>query len=141
MRKLVYFFVPGIPVSEGSTKAFRSASTGRIVVTHDSGRLNPWRRQVAIIARKALLGLSIDKHGEMALNLKFKLPCPKSKTTLLPPTVRPDLDKLIRAVCDSLTGIAYKDDSQVVSLHAQKTYVDKGNEGVGVVVSYQELAP
>lgn len=34
----------------------------------------------------------------------------------------PDLDKLLRAVCDALTGRAYKDDRQVVQLHGSKTY-------------------
>ena len=40
------FFVPGEPVTEGSTKAF--ASGQRVVVTHDRGReLDAWRLKVA----------------------------------------------------------------------------------------------
>jgi Holliday junction resolvase RusA-like endonuclease len=38
------------------------------------------------------------------------------------PTVPPDLDKLIRAVLDGLTAIAYVDDSQVVEIYAKKIY-------------------
>ena len=34
----------------------------------------------------------------------------------------PDLDKLIRAVLDGLTGVAYEDDGQVVQIEAQKLY-------------------
>ncbi len=34
----------------------------------------------------------------------------------------PDLDKLCRACLDSLTGIVWRDDSQVVRLEANKDY-------------------
>lgn len=39
------------------------------------------------------------------------------------PPVRPDLDKLARAVGDALTGVCYRDDAQVVNLCAAKYYV------------------
>jgi Holliday junction resolvase RusA-like endonuclease len=39
-------------------------------------------------------------------------------------TVKPDLDKLLRAVGDALTGRAYKDDSQVVQTHGAKPFGD-----------------
>jgi crossover junction endodeoxyribonuclease RusA len=38
------------------------------------------------------------------------------------PSVAPDLDKLVRAVLDGLTAIAYRDDGQVVRLTAAKVY-------------------
>ena len=46
--------------------------------------------------------------------------------------MKPDLDKLIRAVLDGLTGVAYVDDSQVILIQATKTYGI--NEGVWVTV-------
>ena len=49
------------------------------------------------------------------------------------PYVRPDLDKLIRAVLDGLTGVAYEDDQQVVRLTAQKAYGE--TEGVHIRIS------
>lgn len=52
------------------------------------------------------------------------------------PSVKPDLDKLIRAVLDALTGIAYTDDSQVVRILAQKSYGSV--EGVRVVMAVIE---
>ena len=46
------FFVPGEPITEGSTKAFTSGQ--RIVVTHDRGReLDAWRIKVAKAAQEA----------------------------------------------------------------------------------------
>jgi Holliday junction resolvase RusA-like endonuclease len=48
---------------------------------------------------------------------------PKPKTVKrLHPTVAPDLDKLIRAVLDSMTAIAYLDDGQVTEINATKIY-------------------
>ena len=37
-------------------------------------------------------------------------------------TTTPDIDKLVRAALDSMTGIVYLDDCQVVSLHAEEVY-------------------
>lgn len=37
-------------------------------------------------------------------------------------TVKPDLDKLCRTVLDALTGVAYKDDSQVIGIIANERY-------------------
>jgi len=44
----------------------------------------------------------------------------------------PDLDKILRSVLDSLTGIVYKDDSQVDQIIARKAYAlpDPGLEAV-----------
>jgi hypothetical protein len=44
--------------------------------------------------------------------------------------VKPDLDKLVRAVGDALTGILYRDDAQIVSLNASKRFAGLGGDGV-----------
>ncbi len=54
---------------------------------------------------------------------------------------RPDLDKLCRACLDSLTGIVWRDDAQVVRLEASKDY---GAPGVMIWVepiASREVAP
>lgn len=38
------------------------------------------------------------------------------------PTVKPDLDNVIKAILDALNGLAYADDSAVVAVTAQKRY-------------------
>ncbi len=37
-------------------------------------------------------------------------------------TKRPDLDNVVKAIKDGCNGVAWKDDSQVVSLSARKIY-------------------
>ena len=50
------------------------------------------------------------------------------------PTTRPDVLKLARAIEDSLTGVLWHDDSQIVSEHLRKHY----GEPARVVVTVQE---
>lgn len=38
------------------------------------------------------------------------------------PTRKPDFDNIAKVICDSLNGIAYKDDSQIVSAQIDKYY-------------------
>lgn len=41
------------------------------------------------------------------------------------PIVHPDLDNVLKAVQDALNGVAYKDDSQIVSIDAEKVYAEQ----------------
>lgn len=38
---------------------------------------------------------------------------------------RPDIDNCIKAIVDALNNIAYKDDNQIVEIHAYKYYSDQ----------------
>lgn len=42
----------------------------------------------------------------------------------LRPSVKPDVDNVLKAVLDALNGVAYKDDTQVVEEFARKYYSD-----------------
>lgn len=41
------------------------------------------------------------------------------------PTVKPDLDNIIKAVLDALNGYAYKDDAAIVDIKVKKRYSEK----------------
>ena len=134
------FFVPGEPITEGSTKAFTSGQ--RVVVTHDRGpELDQWRLKVAraaeAAARKA--GWEPRYDGPVAVTVAFFLPRPKSAKKRLWPHVKPDLDKLIRAVGDALAPYkqpgVLRDDSRIVTWRATKDYDDAYKSGVLVYVS------
>lgn len=43
---------------------------------------------------------------------------------------KPDIDNLCKSICDSLNGLAYKDDSQIVEIQAVKLY---GKEPMAIV--------
>ena len=90
-------------------------------VTSDNPRVKGWRQVVAEQAQAAVGGELFL--GPVVLTVTFRLPRPDS----LPKkthhhTRKPDLDKLIRAIGDGLTGVVFVDDKQVVDLHARKIY-------------------
>ena len=77
------------------------------------------------------------KGEPVGLICHFYMPRPKSVTVAqrAQPHVMPDLDKLVRAVGDSLSGIMYKDDALITVLQACKEYADdKHPAGVRIYV-------
>ena len=110
---MITFKVDGAPVPQGSMRVFN----GNIV--HSQGAaLATWRSLVAIHARKANCQ---PKPGAVRLDIIFGMPKPRT-VKRSQPSVAPDLDKLIRAVLDSLTAIAYLDDGQVTEINSTKVY-------------------
>lgn len=131
----VQFRVYGIPQTKGSTKAFMRPGMRFPVVTNDNTKNKAWAATVAGEAQRArsLYGQTQPFEGAVSLMLTFYLPRPKSlPKRVVHATKRPDLDKMIRSVKDALKGVFYLDDSQVVSLRADKVYLDQ--PGVQVVL-------
>lgn len=118
------FFVRGRPVPQGSLKFIH----GRPIHARATD-LAVWR---ADIARNAQLAGYTPVQGGTKVTCSFVFHRPKSVKDRTLPWVKPDLDKLVRAVLDGLTGVAYDDDSQVVILQARKTYGEV--EGVWIEI-------
>jgi Holliday junction resolvase RusA-like endonuclease len=114
-------------------KSFHHPHTKQIVTVHQSKGLKAWERAVKKAAKKAHKDGKPSK-SPFQLSCKFMLPKPKTSKRVFP-TVRPDLDKLVRAIADALTGVFWDDDSQVTGLSAAKFYVAPGEEGVAVSVA------
>lgn len=122
------FFVPGIPVPKGSAKAFMSKGMRFPIVMQDNReRQKPWASAIGAAASQHF---TAPREGPITLYCSFLMPRPKGHFGVkgLRPsapqqhTVKPDLDKLIRCLKDALTGIAWRDDSQVIRVVASKTY-------------------
>lgn len=132
------FFALGKPEPQGSAKAFLPKGWTRPVVTSDNAKNKGWRRTVALAALDALgpgPRPAFSAGVPVRLELAFRLPRPKTlKGVGVLHRTRPDLDKLVRSVCDALTGIAWADDGQVADLSASKAYADTG-EAPGVTVT------
>ena len=54
-------------------------------------------------------------------------------TGVVKPTKKPDVDNIIKIIADSLNGVAYKDDKQIVACSCQKFYAS--NPRVELVLS------
>jgi len=130
----IQFRVYGEPKPQGSKKSVPIYSRtgpvmrdGRVLtrVVNDNPKLGQWRQEVSQAARSAYSGELLT--GPLRVEMTFGRPRPRShygsgrhvgvlKPSAEPyPTTRPDVLKLARAVEDSLTGVVYRDDSQIVT--------------------------
>lgn len=116
---MIAFRVFGRPAPQGSKK---SVGRGRFIEA--SKYLPAWREAVkqAALENKPDFPLS----GELALEAVFYLDKPKTVKRDAP-TVPPDLDKLLRGICDAMTGTIYEDDAQVCKITAFKKYASDTN--------------
>lgn len=86
------------------------------LVHANSKALTAWRDQIA----EAFRNHHIVTHP-IGLDLTFIVKQPATVRRPLP-SVRPDLDKYVRAVMDALTKVVYVDDGQVCDILARKRY-------------------
>lgn len=129
--------VAGIPQPQGSKSCVCIKGKGRLL----EGRRGPARKAFAKwrgdITAAAIFWQSTHNAEPLdapcRLRVTFRMPCPISSRWSVP-AVRPDLDKLVRAVCDSLTKVLYADDSRVVELVARKVYAAPGAHGVAITL-------
>jgi Holliday junction resolvase RusA-like endonuclease len=117
--------VEGTPVPQGSMSAFVPKGWTRAIITSANPKLKLWRATVNIAAQSAMRRQAQDVVGKglpVWLELKFYFQRPQKFLHPVYKTTRVDLDKLCRAIKDSLTGVVYVDDCQVVELYAVKMY-------------------
>lgn len=124
---MITFTVFGIPKPKGSLKPFTYQKEGKtkVAMSRDKKHVD-WENLVRNEAqRHAQNGYSTNP---LRIKLEFYLTKPKSRIRKYSnpypyPSTRPDLDKLVRSILDSLTGVLFKDDSQVCEIEAFKMYV------------------
>jgi Holliday junction resolvase RusA-like endonuclease len=134
--------VLGLPRPQGSMRLFR-APAGHEVAKY-SDPVYEWRRMVTAAVIAATEGRTPTGEAVL-LDVVFRLPRPKGHwgtgrnagvlrgSSPFHPKTSPDLDKLLRAVSDSITdaGTVWHDDAQVVAIAAMKEY---GQPGCGIHV-------
>ena len=137
---MITFHVPGTSKPQGS-KVLQSAvingQTKSWLRDADSG-LHSWRDTIRHYAKQAMV--EAGQEHKFALNVEvsilFVLKRPKSVSkNRSMPNVKPDLDKLARAVLDALDGICYDNDSKVVELQLRKVYETDGGPQEGALIS------
>ena len=130
----ISFYVSGDPSPKGSKTAV--VRGGRAVLL--DGRRGParvkyarWKENVATYAQIAMrVGCTHDKQapldGALGIEVVFYLSRPKNETKLQRSrtwhTVRPDADKLLRAVLDPLSKIVITDDARIALVRVEKRY-------------------
>lgn len=135
---VIWFQVAGKPQPQGSSRIVHAG--GRPTITSDNPNLHEWRSVVGWHAVEAMQGHRlIERPGAVALQASFTRPRPKSAAKRVTrPTTKPDVDKLLRALLDALSGICYRDDAQVVDVHVQEYFAIPGC-AAGVTVKLWEI--
>lgn len=126
----VSFTVLGKPQPQGSSKGFvksRRDGSQYAAVTSDNPKMRPWRQEIGWTALRARADAGIPAPWAAVVPVRvvvlFVFAKPKSaKKKRAWPTVKPDWDKLLRAVGDALTGVIYMDDAQVIGGSVEKQY-------------------
>lgn len=137
----VSFAVRGTPTPKGSLTRMPNGATIPAGTAESRKRMDTWRMDIRNEARRAM-GERPALTGPVRLFVEFAFLPPKS----LPKryvgwvmhTKKPDVDKLFRALSDALTGIVWRDDSQVCMSAINKVYAWDGVSGA--VVSIEPIS-
>ncbi len=127
---MIKFTVVGKPTPQGSKRGFVTKH-GKVAMVEQAGAaLKNWRNAITATAIQQRIKQNWDGYadGPVGVILVFGMKKPL-KPKYSTPAVRPDIDKLTRAVLDALTDShIWKDDSQVIDLKVEKTYGEPGVE-------------
>jgi Holliday junction resolvase RusA-like endonuclease len=142
-QRAVVLRVAGIPASQGSKTGIVTES-GKVIIREGRNREayerhQSWRAEVARAGRdwRAAAGMPEPLDGPVEVSIVFYLEKPASRPKgVVFADRKPDIDKLVRSVLDSLTDAGVlREDSRVVDLHALKLYARRGaSPGVVIVV-------
>ena len=133
------FTVPGVPVGKGRPRAFRM---GKGVRMHTPDKTARYENLVAMAAKQAMAGRSLIE-GSVQIDLTLVTTPPaswskKRRAAALAgetrPNTKPDIDNVLKAICDAINGIVFVDDKQVCDATARKRF----GETPGAHVTIQE---
>ena len=133
----VHFMIPGRPVGKGRprfTKNGHCWTPDKTVEYERYIKLSYWnkyghRKYEADKALAVDIVLYYPRPKSMAKYKRLK-----AQKGVLRPTVKPDVDNVIKAILDALNGLAFEDDRQIVQVECEKWYdITEENEGFASV--------
>lgn len=135
----IKLIIPGEPVAKGRPRVTKHG------FTYTPKKTENYENLVKLCYMQQNQGDKLE--GQLKANIKafFQIPKSVSKKKYIAmekgkirPSKKPDVDNIIKSVLDSLNGLAYRDDSQVVCINAEKFYSD--NPRVEVEISEMEVS-
>lgn len=134
---MIAFTVYGTPQAQGRPRSGKTPSGD--VVMYDPTNSKEYKRYVGLIASQHRPKELID--SAVSLTVKVFLPIPRSWSKKkqnkadsgeVKPTSKPDIDNLSKSIMDSLSGIIWVDDKQVVNMVVEKRYSNSPRVEVGI---------
>lgn len=153
------FSIPGTPIGKARPRVITSDTGSRAFTpqkTKDYEEFVRWcflsqckgaffgtSKNVGTSRKHVLGGQSPNAMTKLPLSMEIHafFPIPKNtskknKQLMLQgkifPTKKPDLDNIAKAIADALNGVAYLDDSQIVSLNVSKVYAENPRVEVSI---------
>ena len=126
MISTIYFTIPGAPVAKGRPR-FRAIK--KFISTYTPKKTLMAEKEIRKCFEEQHPTLNLPLNGPISLTVKFLMPIPislskkkKEALKLTPHTKKPDVDNLVKTVCDALNDYVWKDDSQIYMVTAIKAY-------------------
>jgi Holliday junction resolvase RusA-like endonuclease len=131
----VSFIVPGEAVGKGRPRVSTIGGHARMFTPKKTAN---YETLIAMAAQQAMNGRDLILGPvlvEMKIFVSVAASWSKKKTAealqgLVMPTKKPDADNVLKAICDGINGIVFKDDVQVVNVSMSKRF----GETPGVLV-------
>ena len=122
--EVIHITIEGTARPQGSKR-----HVGKGIMVESSKHVGLWRTWVRLKATQAMAGRPLIV-GPVQIAILFQFDRPKKHSTTkglrenapLYHTSKPDADKLLRAILDALTGVVFRDDSQVAYCLVRKHY-------------------
>lgn len=123
------FTVPGEPQGKGRARIGKVGGFSRLFTP---AKTLAYEGLVAQLAQQAMAGSPLfDGPVAMECDLLFSVPRSASKKAradmlagTLRPTKKPDADNVLKAICDGMNGIVWRDDVQAVDIRLTKRYAE-----------------
>ena len=155
---MIQFFKPGKPQGKARARTFYDKRTHSVrsitppdTVKYEEGIKNCYLiacNDLKIESREAgkpfTTKLKWEEKEPLAVSITAQYVIPKSyskkrKAWILNgqelPVKKPDADNILKVVCDALNGVAYHDDSQIVTMTIKKVYVENPkDEGLRIIL-------
>lgn len=136
----VSFHVTGVPMQKGSIVRMPTGGYIPAGTTASRMKMSQWNMEIRHAAMEAM-GERQPSRDCVRFMCEFQLPYPKStirkyQLGWYPHIKKPDVDKLLRAMLDALTGVVWADDSQVAYATINKVYAWNDRPGAHVVVDF-----
>lgn len=134
----VVFVVPGNPQGKGRPRVGRIGNNARMFTP---AKTVAYENLVAMAAAQAMRGRALIQ-GPVLLEMGMMHAVPASWSRKrregalqgeIVPTVKCDADNCLKAVCDALNGVVWRDDVQVVNVMLNKRYGEMPGVHVRVV--------
>ncbi|QXG42237.1 RusA family crossover junction endodeoxyribonuclease [Pseudomonas viridiflava] len=126
-HKPVTFLVPGEPIGKGRPRIGTIAGRARMFTPEKTAN---YESLIAIAAHHVMADRELLS-GPVLMELRIMVPVAaswsKKKTAQalageVMPTKKPDADNVLKAICDGINGIVFKDDVQVVNVSLSKRF-------------------